>query len=95
VFGHRHFDCRQRAGDSLGDRWPGATVDKGGGEVKQEIDDFRVFILRMGREKSFEKFLEAWTNPVQIAQTGEQGCEDVWPHAPGKSLDLPHQSLCW
>ena len=50
--------------------------------MKQKIGDFRVFVLRMGRKQPFEKFLEAWADPVQIAQPGEQRCEDMWSHAP-------------
>ena len=49
VLCNRHFDCCQFTGDCLSDFWPCAPVDQGGGKVKQEIGDFRVFVLRMGR----------------------------------------------
>ena len=78
MFGHAHFEGRDRADGRLGDFRTVAAVDAGNGQVKQNVEH-ACRPLRIA-EQPVEQFSGFWADAGQGAGLGEEGIEKRGPH---------------
>ena len=78
MFGHAHFEGRDRADGRLGDFRAVAAVDAGNGQMEQNVENARRTLCCA--EQPVEQFSGFWTDAGQGAGLGEEGIEKRGPH---------------